>query len=314
MQKKFIITGGIGTEIVSQIKNYFSDRFSVISSDTAEEVTEKIKTIKPSLIFLSNVFPDCSDIQELAIALQSHPNTETVPIIIIASDVCENNEKIKLFQAGIIDGYFILPFDINELTAYSNVFLQRKFLQEELEEKNELLLKMAITDDLLDIYNRRYLIQRLEEEIQRIKRYNYHLSVLMIDLDDFKKVNDTFGHSFGDTVLKEIAVLIKKHARATNIICRYGGEEIVILLPFTNYTAAQVIAERLRSTVEAHVFSCGSNTFSLTISIGLVAFDSQDNISIDKVIISLDKQLYMAKNNGKNRISAIEFKQIDNRL
>jgi two-component system, cell cycle response regulator len=309
---KNIFSIGLDPETISALSAYFADNFDFIIVETAEELISKIKKIKASLLFLNNHLPDFDNCQELCIVLRSIPNTETVPLIVLTHDQLESaqKEKISLFQAGLIDGYFSIPLNAEELAAYSNVFLQRQGLQEELEEKNNLLSKISTTDDLMQIYNRRYLIHRLEDELSRIKRYNYPFSALMIDLDYFKKINDRYGHTQGDKALKGLADMLKTNIRAMDILCRYGGEEIVILLPHTSDKGASLTAERIRSRVDAHNFGNNDSPLRFTISIGLVTFDGQDDLTVDKVIKALDTQLYKAKNSGRNKVCESSYKNM----
>jgi len=309
MIKKNIFCVGIDEKTVAALKNYFSDSFDMDSLATANELLNKIRNYKPTLLFLNNILPDFDNCQELCIGIRSRANTETVPIIILTSNP-NTKEKITLFQAGLIDGYFTTPINIEELAAYASVFLQRQFLQEELEEKNRLLSNISITDDLMDIYNRRFLMRRLDEELKKIKRYEYPFSALMIDLDFFKKINDRYGHIQGDITLKGLAELLKNNVRAMDIICRYGGEEIVILMPHINFHGAKITAERLRSKVKAHDFGSKEASIFLTVSVGLMSFDSRDDLTVDKAIQALDKQLYQAKNTGRNKVCAAAFKDI----
>lgn len=276
---------------------------------TAQEFMEKIGIFKPMLIFLNNKLPDLENCQELCIALRAHPNTETVPLIVLTSDSPNQQEKIKLFQAGLIEGYFSMPLNIEELAAYTNVFLQRQALQEELEEKNLELGKMSITDDLTQIYNRRFLINRLQDEINKINRYTYPLSALMTDIDHFKKINDEHGHSQGDNILKELAAVLKKNLRSIDMVCRYGGEEFIILLPHTNYAGAKITAERILKKIEQYNFNLSEKNEKLTISIGFATFHKNESLDIDTIITNLDKQLYKAKNSGRNKACGIAFKE-----
>ncbi|MBU1088128.1 MAG: diguanylate cyclase [Candidatus Omnitrophica bacterium] len=310
MIKKNIFSIGLDSQTIESLYAYLADGFDFILIETAEDLMSKIKKYKVSLMFLNNHLPDFDNCQELCIALRSQPNTETVPLIVLTNDQPESlqKEKISLFQAGLIDGYFSMPLNAEEVTAYSNVFLQRQALQEELEETNKLLSQISTTDELMQIYNRRYLIHRLEDELLRIKRYNYPLSAIMIDLDYFKKINDQYGHAQGDKALKGLALFLKQNIRAMDILCRYGGEEIVILLPHTNAKGASLTAERLRSHIKAHNFGDSDNPLCFTVSIGLVTFDRQDDLNVDKVISALDIQLYKAKNSGRNKVCEVLYK------
>jgi len=307
-QNKSILCIGIDNNTVSSLHNYFRETFDFVVVATAQELMANLASYSPSLIFLNNWLPDFENAQEICIGLRSNSNTETVPILMLTGKPPEQKEKIKFFQAGLIDGYFTMPLNIEEVAAYANAFLQRQALQEELEEKNRLLSEISITDDLMQIYNRRYLMKRLDEEIKRIKRYNYPLSALMIDLDYFKKINDTYGHTQGDKALRGLAELLQKNIRAMDILCRYGGEEIVILMPHTNFRGATLTGERIRSKVKANNFGSADMPLNITVSIGLITFDGEDKVSLDSVISYLDNLLYKAKNNGRDQVCASTFK------
>jgi len=311
MIKQNMVLVGLDSGMTSTLESYFdAARFTFHAFGTAKELIDKIRRHKASLIFLNHSLPDTNNCQELCIALRSHPDTETVPIIVINSSAADQKEKITLFNAGLIDGYFVHPISIEELAAYANVFLQRQGLQAELEAKNSLLQNISITDELMQIYNRRYLIQRLDEEVKRIKRHNYPLSVSMLDIDFFKKINDKFGHTTGDVVLKNLAQLLKQTIRAIDIICRYGGEELIVISPHTNLEGARLLAERLRKKIKSHNFAESHNPLHITLSLGIISLDGTEDVNFDKIIQSLDEQLYKAKNAGRDCICAQAFKQI----
>ena len=195
-QKKQFVCVGIDEKTTVSLTDYFGNVFSPCICRTAKEFILRVKELKPSLIFLNSYLPDFDNCQEICIAIRSYIDTETVPLIVITSTPSQE-EKITLYKAGLIDGYFSTPINIDELTAYANVFLHRQTLQEELEEKNRILSRYSITDDLMQIYNRRYLMERLTEELSRAHRYKYPVSAMMIDVDFFKKINDVYGHTEG---------------------------------------------------------------------------------------------------------------------
>jgi len=162
---------------------------------------------------------------------------------------------------------------------------------------------MSITDPLTGLLNRRYLEERLTEELNRSLRYNYSMSCLMIDIDDFKKYNDLNGHQAGDDALKITAHCLKAALRSADVACRYGGEEFCILLPQTSLTEAGVIAERMRQRVAETVFPYGKSQplGVVSISVGISTF-ARDIDTAQKVIATADRALYSAKNRGKNRV------------
>lgn len=162
---------------------------------------------------------------------------------------------------------------------------------------------MSITDPLTGLLNRRYLEERLTEELNRSTRYNYSVSCLMIDIDDFKKYNDLNGHQAGDAALKITAHCLKAALRSADIACRYGGEEFCVLLPQTSLTEAGVIAERMRQRVAETEYPYGKSQplGVVSISVGISTFARHIDTA-EKVISAADQALYTAKSQGKNRI------------
>ena len=158
------------------------------------------------------------------------------------------------------------------------------------------LERASITDSLLEIYNRSYLDRRLVEEFSSARRYGHELSVLMVDIDHFKAVNDNWGHQVGDQVLQNVTRMIKSRLRETDILCRYGGEEFFLILPHTRGSAAMVKAEQIRGEIEGGE-DCPQ---ALTVSIGVAAVTSQMN-SAEDLVWQADMALYQAKQAGRNR-------------
>ncbi|MRS12566.1 MAG: GGDEF domain-containing protein [Actinobacteria bacterium] len=165
--------------------------------------------------------------------------------------------------------------------------------------------RLAITDELTDLHNYRYLQQRLDEEIGRAARYNKRLSLLMLDIDDFKHVNDTQGHLVGDAVLAEVAQVLKSTVREVDVVARYGGEEFTIILPETDASGAFIVAEKIREAISMHRFpdADGGRRVHLTVSIGLASYPvhAPDKESL---LRSADDAVYHAKETGKDRVRA----------
>ncbi len=166
------------------------------------------------------------------------------------------------------------------------------------------LFNWAITDELTQLYNYHYLQLRLEQEISRIKRYPAPLSIVMIDVDNFKKINDNFGHPFGNYVLKEVANIIKKYTRNNvDIPIRYGGDEFLLILPQTDLKGAVTVAERIRKAIEEHKFEEKGITTEVRISGGVAGMNPEDTFTKEELIKKADDALYRAKKAGKNRVS-----------
>lgn len=162
--------------------------------------------------------------------------------------------------------------------------------------------KLAITDSLTGLFNRRHFFEAAEMEMVRSTRYNHPLSLAMIDLDRFKKINDTFGHLAGDIALREVARACQGSLRKVDLIGRFGGEEIVILMPETTLDQAQPAFERLRAQVEAMQIETPRGMMQITISIGLAGREVGESITTDELLDRADQALYRAKDNGRNQM------------
>jgi two-component system cell cycle response regulator len=170
---------------------------------------------------------------------------------------------------------------------------------------NRRLEMLAQTDPLTKVLNRRALVERLSSEMERVRRYNAMLSLLLIDLDHFKAINDTYGHLAGDDVLSEVASLLQRGVRAVDVVARYGGEEFVVILPETAPGGAAAFAERLRELIEGHTFAeKRGGPIRLTTSIGVASFPAFGVDAVDDLFAASDQALYRAKAEGRNRVRA----------
>ena len=171
---------------------------------------------------------------------------------------------------------------------------QRKLYEEE-------IYLLATTDTLTGLYNRREFLQRLNREMNFAKRYKTSFALIMYDLDDFKHINDDFGHLEGDNVLKVSAELVKENIRTTDAPARWGGEEFMVLMPQSDIDRARIVAEKLRRSISAYKYH---DVFSVTASFGVVAFLPEDDVN--SLLKRVDRALYNAKKKGKNRVEAVE--------
>lgn len=256
-----------------------------------ESAIEFVNTNSPDLILLDIVMPGI-DGYEFCKVMKNNPKIKHTPIIFLSA-MNDEQSIIKGFENGAVD-YITKPFRHQELLARTKTHV-------ELKRAKEKLLRMAITDELTGLVNRRYFMGRLLHEYERTKRYESVFTVLMIDLDYFKKINDTYGHQAGDTVLRTISDSMKLSLRLSDIIGRIGGEEFAVILPETDINAALIIGDRLRKRIEALEIPHKNSKLKITISIG-ASSSSKDDLSIDDVLQRSDAALYRAKDNGRNRI------------
>jgi len=221
-------------------------------------------------------------------------NTDCIIIMISSTS---NYKTISHTLNSGADDFIVKPFDNNTFLVRIKHHLKQHLLLKELENKNAELLKLSITDGLTRIYNHNYIVNRLEEECSRADRYSETVSIMLLDLDNFKSVNDTYGHQVGDKVLFEVASTIKSVLRQSDILGRYGGEEFLVILPNTDEVETKAVGEKIREAV-----SCIENLATglhVTISGGLA---TNHGFSYRQMIKEADFRLLEAKKTGKNRI------------
>lgn len=244
---------------------------------------------------------------ETAETMRSSNYVAGVPIIFITANSQEQQDIFQGYDSGAVD-YLFKPVDLKILLSKVSFFLELDKKSKELLKKNKDLAKLTIHDDLTGLYNRRYLNERLQEEFSRCERYNTDCSCMMIDLDHFKNVNDTYGHGFGDVVITTFAKRLSVRTRSTDFVFRFGGEEFLILLPQTDISGAEQLAGEICSYNEREEFTSPTNRATVTVSIGLSSFqEHQPNVQNDLINMA-DKALYAAKNNGRNRVETYPTK------
>ena len=206
-----------------------------------------------------------------------------------------NRDDLKAaFDAGAID-FIRKPIEKIELISRVNNVI--RIINTEFT-----LKKIAITDFLTGAYNRKYFIEQAEKEIQRAKRYKYPLSFIIIDIDNFKEINDIFGHQAGDEVLKSFSDLCRSKVRGYDFFSRFGGDEFAMAFINANIQAAVGAAERIRQDTEQLQVKHMEKAIDFSISIGVTELSTEENETIDEIIIRADKALYRAKNSGRNTV------------
>ncbi len=218
-----------------------------------------------------------------------HKLSEQTNVIII-TPYSFISSAIEVMEAGAY-GYITKPLNSSEIRIVTERAVERYFLLSSNEEK-EFFVDLAVRDGLTGLFNRRYFNELIMVEINRLKRSPMALSLLMLDIDNFKKYNDTQGHQAGDVLLKDAAKIFNNSVRPLDVVCRYGGEEFIVILPQTDKRAAKIVAERLRVQFGLYL--------ETTVSIGIASIP-EDAQEVSGLIEKADKALYQAKESGKNK-------------
>ena len=221
-----------------------------------------------------------------------------IPVLLLTGKD-DINSKVRGLEQGASD-YITKPFDASELVARAKLHLKMKKLQDELRRANEILLEISNTDHLTGLYNRRYLMDVLEREFLRTKRMGGALSFLILDLDQFKDINDQYGHQVGDVVLTRAAVVFRDQLRCYDTPVRFGGDEFVAVLPETSYRDALTVAERVRKALSEITFSGELNKLRITASLGFAVYPGEGVTTMEDFIREADTALYRAKAKGRN--------------
>jgi diguanylate cyclase (GGDEF)-like protein len=188
--------------------------------------------------------------------------------------------------------------------------LKAERLSRELQDANARLRELVYRDGLTGLYNHRFFQESLSQELLRANRYKTSVSLILFDIDHFKKVNDNFGHQAGDQVLMNIARAVSSSIRPTDILARYGGEEFAVILPETNAAGAKVFAARLRRCVEGIATLAKGQLIYVTVSAGTTTFTPENHISDkDQLINTADRGLYISKQNGRNQVTAVTLEE-----
>jgi two-component system, cell cycle response regulator len=235
--------------------------------------------------------------------VRSLERTRNLPILITA-EAEDNARLLRGLEIGVND-YLVRPIDRNELIARVRTQIRKKRYGERLRDNVQQSIEMAITDGLTGLHNRRYMESHLGALVEQAAARGKPLSLLVLDIDYFKSVNDGFGHDAGDDVLREFATRVRKSIRGIDLACRYGGEEFVVVMPETDMAVATVVAERIRRRIAGEVFQInqGATSLDVTISIGIAALATAED-SAATILKRADQALYRAKRDGRNRVVA----------
>jgi diguanylate cyclase (GGDEF)-like protein len=274
------------------------ERYEVLEAENGAEALALLDYHMPALILLDVIMPDMDGL-DLCRIIREDARTTNIPVVVLSARA-KVDDKVRGLSQGA-DDYIIKPFAAPELAARVRSLIAR----------TGAYTKLGIFDGLTKLYARQYFDQRLPEEVTRAIRYGKELSLCMIDIDLFKRVNDTYGHKVGDFALRSVAGFVQRDLRITDFSARYGGDEVVVIMPETSKSSAWKVSERIRAGLEAARFVCenGSTPLQLTMSAG-VATCPEDAVDGDGLVNCADKALYRAKEAGRNKVYVFE-KSID---
>lgn len=266
------------------------DGIEIIEALDGETGLEAAKTQTPDAILLDLSMPGMDGFQVLR-QLKDEPSTNTIPVLVL-SGMQSPQDKVTAFDLGAID-FISKPFDLTELRARVRSALR-------LSELLKMLSQRAQIDGLTGLYNRAHFDRRWAEELAGAQRHSRPVSIAIIDLDHFKSVNDTFGHPAGDAVIKGLGSLLQEHSRQSDIACRYGGEEFVLILPDTTPSDGAELCDRIRVALGELTWPRHPER-QITCSIGIAGASAGTELDAGAVMEAADKLLYRAKKGGRNQ-------------
>ena len=287
--------------LVRMLEMALSNEYQVVSARPPEQALEIFRNGDFDLVIAGIKMPKLSGFEILRAVKETNP---VIEVILLTAEIPDRAEPaVKALQSGAHD-YLLKPIRIKELKEAIESALTNQ--RRHLEDKRHLqeLVRLAYTDYLTGLSNRHHFESQFKLEFERSDRYERPLSCMILDIDDFKRINDAFGHRMGDQVLKQIGNLILNNFRSSDLKCRYGGEEFVLLAPEADKEVAMTIAEKLRRIVCKEIFAFTENPFQVTASVGVATCWRKNFKSASDLIHAADLALIKAKREGKNCVRA----------
>lgn len=288
---------------VERMKDAVEPRGHFVSHERDPEAALERARSEEVDLFIVNLSMEDADPLRLCSSIRSMEETRLTPILAVVRQG-DTRKLVRALEIGVND-YLTRPIDRNELTARVTTQLKRKSYVDQLRSSFQASLEMAVTDQLTGLYNRRYLASHMSAMFDRASWSGRPLSVMILDIDHFKQINDNHGHDVGDKVIQQFAQRISNAVRGIDLACRYGGEEFLIAMPDTEMSFATVVAERLRQEIAADKFAAdeAGKELAITVSIGLASTENgPDEDSPQQLIKRADDALYVAKTGGRNRV------------
>jgi len=285
-----------------------NSRYGLAFAMNGFEALEFINATPPDMVLLDIMMPEM-DGYEVCEKIKQNPATANIPVIFITAKT-EPEDIVKGFRAGGVD-YVTKPFYEAELLMRIRTHLELKMSRDLLMQKNlelteayEKIEQLALTDSLTGLANRRNIMNMMSIEVSRCGRNGGSFALIMSDIDFFKNVNDNYGHDTGDYVLKRISDIMRENLRQQDVVSRWGGEEFLIMLPYTDLQKAVSVAEKLREAVKGAEMSFAGARFSITMTFGVSEFDK--NLGLEKAIKKADDALYLGKHTGRDKVLWME--------
>ncbi len=267
-------------------------------AENLEEALRFLEAESPDLVLLDYLLPDGDGFDFLRAVKEKHNH---IPSVVLTG---QGDEMIasRLIQEGADDYLTKSHFDRERIAGCIRNAMEKRRLKRELHRTRRKISEMSARDELTGLYNRRYFMEALEREQARSERHDKDLSLCMVDLDFFKRINDSLGHMAGDLVLADMGRIIREWSRQTDLPCRYGEEEFAAILPETSIEGAQIACERLRKMVEVNQVPWRTGPIGVTVSIGVVQNRTRVKESIRKLLYRAEEALHGAKEAGRNRV------------
>jgi two-component system cell cycle response regulator len=284
------------------------EHYRVETAEDGGQAVEAARRTLPDLIILDVMMPVLDGLEACRL-LKEDPATRDIPVIFLSA-LDDTDTKVRGLSLGAND-YVSKPFRVEELLARVSVAIRLKLERDRLRQRAEELRRSAeaasersMTDALTGLLNRYGLHRALQRELSEARRYSRPLSCLLIDIDFFKAVNDTYGHAAGDAALQQAARVITESVRGSDVVCRYGGEEFLVLAPETGLEGARALADKIRLSFTSGLFGDAGRVFPLTLSAGVAQLGEQE--SGNDMIARADEALYHAKQTGRDRVAAAQ--------
>ncbi len=289
------------------IKEALTDLFDVfIEADDGLSAIKAFVEEKPGFIITDIEMPSINGYRLIS-TVRNMEDGKDLPIIMLSGTKNSLKKKLTGFNLGASD-FLMKPFEKEELVARVKSLLRTRFLLDELREKNTLLERLAVTDELTGLYNRRHFFETVKEQMALGLRHNFKIACLLMDIDHFKKINDTHGHIAGDDVLRKVGSLLNSCKREGELLARFGGEEFIMCLFNTDSASVLRAAERFRQLIKSFEFSSNNHPkLHVTVSIGVAIYPQTAIITIDELIKAADNALYRSKVEGRDRVSLYEW-------